>query len=195
MEELYNLSEYEEAVRIRSKQIKFFLTVLISGILLNIGIFVCKLLFVKWGDSAAPYFISNVVLTIALAVFCLIYSGIPMRVSKAYVPFLFVMTHNAVKPVKGVYLKTLPDTIEKSGVTCYEMLFFDGTDSNGRVKVGRVLVDETRGKIEFNRGDIVTYKACDKVLIAYEVTGSKVFGESETEQLERELNDEISVGS
>lgn len=193
MKELYNLSEYDDAVKTRAKQVKIFWSVFIIGILLDIGVFVLKLIFVKWGESAALYFVLNVVLTIALLIFCLIYRAIPMRITRAYVPLLFSVTHNDLKTEKGVYLKTLEDFIEKSGIKCYEMLFYDGVDSKGRVKVGRVLVEETRGKMEFNRGDLVAYKACDKILIAYEVIGNKTFDENETEQLERELTEKTAL--
>ena len=128
MKELYNLSEYNDAVKTRAKQVKLFWTVFIIGILFNIGVFVLKLIFVKWGESAALYFVLTVVSTVALLIFCLIYRGIPMRITRAYVPFLFSVTHNIAKEEKGVYLKTLPDTIEKSGITCCEMLFYDGGD-------------------------------------------------------------------
>ena len=193
MKELYDLGEYGDAVKTRAKQVKIFRGVLIIGILFNIGVFVLKLVFVKWGESAAVYFSINVVSTIALLIFCMIYRGIPMRITRAYVPFLFSVTHNDVKAEKGVYLKTLADTVEKSGIKCYEMLLYGGVDSKGRVKVGRVLVEETRGKLEFNRGDIVEYKACDKILIAYETIGTKVFDENETEQLERELTEKTAL--
>ena len=193
MRELYNLSEYDDAVQTRSKQVKTFWTIFIIGILFNIGVFVLKLIFVKWGESAALYFVINVVSTVALLIFCLIYRGIPMRITRAYVPFLFSATHNIVKEEKGVYLKTLPDMIEKSGIKCHEMLFYDGVDSKGHIKVGRVLVEETRENVEFNRGDLITYKACDKILIAYEVTGVKAFSDSETEKLERELTEKTAL--
>jgi|GEM_PF-3992630 len=193
MTELYLPSDYAEARALQARQKKIFLTILVCGVLVNAAIFVCKLIFLKWGESSLPYYLTNVILASALIIILMIYRSIPMRICRSYVPLLFSFTHNVSKAVDGIYLKTNENKIDRAGLKFFEMLFYEGTDSKGQVVIGRILLDETRGAIGIERGDRVKYRACDKVLIAYEIIEHNALSGVETTELERMIDNKLGT--
>ena len=178
MTHLYTHEYYESIKREYSRvRITLILSIVI-GLIVNLAIFVTKLVVLEWGETDAMYYIINCMTLAGWIIWLIVYTSITYKPTKRYFNNLRSILSQEVSVETGYFLGMDTETILKDGIEYHDMLFYKGKDHKGLAEVTRVMWDTFSTMPDMQIGQKVSFTQVMRVMRSYETGAERLTDET-----------------
>ena len=169
---VYKQEDYENALKLKKKLLRFYFLGLSVFLVATITIFILYLRLPypstkKLENTTTLYLVINCVITSIAIILSFIYLGIPYKRAKAYFRLLNdIKIGQKVKSV-STFIQNDESIVEVGKVDFRTLVVLEWSDKTQEFMRRHVLVDKEKPMPNLNNGDIITYVTHSNILLSY----------------------------